>query len=86
MTNKAIEGFLLTTNFYKMANNNAILYPEKQNPEGKASIHREGTAIKKERKYDNKRNHGAENSCKQAPQKLGHPGEEKMHSTTKNIN
>ena len=46
MANKSREVFLLTTKFYKITNNTALLAPEKWNPEGKESIHPEGKAIK----------------------------------------
>ena len=47
IANKSGEGFLLTTKFYKSANNTALLAPEKHNPEGKADIQPEGTTINK---------------------------------------
>ena len=48
MANKAREIFLLTTNFYKSANNAPILVPENRNPEGEVAIQPEGTAVKKQ--------------------------------------
>ena len=48
MENKSSKGFLLTTKFYKSANNAAILDPKKRKPEGKASVHTEGKAVKKQ--------------------------------------
>ena len=47
MANKVGVGFLLTTKFYKSANNTNVLDPVKRKPEGKGSIQPEGTAIKK---------------------------------------
>ena len=46
-TNKASEGFLLTTKLYKSKNYIVSLVPKKWKPEGKASIHAEGTSAKK---------------------------------------
>ena len=48
MANKAVEGFLLTINFYKSAKYADILDPEKWKPEGRASIQSEGAAVKKQ--------------------------------------
>ena len=48
MANKAGEGFKLTTKFYNISNNSAILTPKKQKREGKAFIHTEAKAAKKQ--------------------------------------
>ena len=48
MANKAGEGFLLITRFYKSANNAVLLVPNKQNAEVKAAVKPEGTVINKQ--------------------------------------
>ena len=48
------KGFLLTTKFYKIANDTSYLAPKKRKPKGKADIHTEGTAIKKKEKTTTK--------------------------------
>ena len=48
MANKYGEGLLLTTKFYKIANNVDILDPGKQKPEGKGYIQPKGTSVKKQ--------------------------------------
>ena len=47
IANKASEGFILTTKFYKSANYAALLAPDKRNPEGKTDIQPEGIAVNK---------------------------------------
>ena len=47
MANKAGEGFILTTNFYKSTNDAALLDLKKRNMEGMAAIHMEGMAANK---------------------------------------
>ena len=48
MVNKDIRGFLQTTKFYKSKKAANPFLPKKRNTEGKASIHPEGTTIKKQ--------------------------------------
>ena len=48
MTNKSGNIFLLTINFYKSANNAAILALDKKNPEGKDAVHLGRKAVKKQ--------------------------------------
>ena len=47
IANKYGKGLILTTKFYKSANDAALLTPEKQNPGGKAATQQEGTKINK---------------------------------------
>ena len=50
MVNNSGEGFLLTTNFYKIPNYTAILAPCEQSMKGNASVKLEGVATKKQEK------------------------------------
>ena len=48
MENNGGKGFLLTTKFYKKADDASIFAPEKSKPEGKPPIHPERMAVKKQ--------------------------------------
>ena len=54
MANHGSEGFILTTNIYKSANNSALLAPNKWKPEVKASVQAEGTSVKNQEKMTTK--------------------------------
>ena len=47
MVNTGGKVFILTTKLYMKTNDATIIGPEKQNPEGKADVYMEGTAINK---------------------------------------
>ena len=54
MAKKFSEGFLLTTKFYKNANEAALLIHWKQNPEGRVTVQPKGTSVKKQEQMTTK--------------------------------
>ena len=59
MANKPGKGILLTTKFYKSANDAALLDPDKRNKEGKADAHPERMAVNKQENTTTKKScHG----------------------------
>ena len=69
MANKPGKGILLTTKFYKSANDAALLDPDKRNKEGKADAHPERMAVNKQENTTTK-NHVTENSRQRDPHKV----------------
>ena len=85
MANKAGEGFLPTTKFYKSANNADLLAPKKWNSEGKASIHPEGMATKKKDNTTTKQIATQKIHSNELHTNLVYPGEDSMHATAKHL-
>ena len=83
MENKAGKKFLLTTKFYKSANDAALLAPQKRKPEGKAAIQPEGTATKKQE--NTKKNATRKIHAKKLHAKIGYPGKYMMYTTVKHL-
>ena len=75
----------LTTNFYKRSNNAALLAPEKRNPEGKAYIQTEWTAVKKQENTTIKKIVMREVRAKELHPKLGQTREDRMWATAKHL-
>ena len=80
MTNKAGKGFLLTTKFYKSANNAAFrrLRSGSHNPEGKACIQPKGMDVKKQENTTTKQIVTQKFYANDLHVKLGHPSEDRM--------
>ena len=77
MANNSGKGFILTTKFCKSANDVALLNPEKQKLEGKASIHLEETVANNQEKK-NKKTRDTKIHANNLHAKLGHHGEDRM--------
>ena len=85
IVNNGGEGFILTTKFYNSPNDAALLVPKKQNPEGKADVQLEGTAVKKQDKITTKKQETRKIYAKELHLKLGYPGEERMYATANHV-
>ena len=85
MAKKSGIGYLLTTEFCKSANDASILDPKKRNPEGKAYIQPEGTAVKKQ-ENKTKKNTTRKVHANKPHAKLVHIGEDRMRATARHLN
>ena len=82
MANNCGEGFILTTKFYKSANDAAILTPNKQKLEGKAAVHLEGNTAKNQENTTTKQPTTRKIHANELHTKLSHPREDMMRATT----
>ena len=85
LVNNGGKGFLLTTKFYKIANNTALLSPKKWKLEGKAFLHTEGTYVKNQEKTTTKELAPRKIHTNELHVKLCHTGEERMCAAINNI-
>ena len=85
MANNGGKGFLLTTNFYKSANNNVILARKNRKPEWKASIQTDRASSNNQEETTAKQLVMWKIQANKIHAKLVHPREEKMHATTNNL-
>ena len=85
MVNKDIRGFLQTTKFYKSKNAANPFLPKKRNTEGKASIHPEGTTIKKQGNTTPKQIATRKIHANELHTKIGNSREYRMYKTTKHL-
>ena len=85
MANHGSEGFILTTNIYKSANNSALLAPNKWKPEVKASVQAEGTSVKNQEKMTTKQLVLQKIYANKLNKKLYHPREDRIRATAKHI-
>ena len=70
MANHSGEVFILTTKFYKIKNETALFSHKKRNPEGKASVHLEGTTTKNQEKMITKQLAAQKNHTKTSTRSL----------------
>ena len=85
MENKACDGLLLTSKFYKKTKNTSILDNKKRNTEGKASIQPEGTVTKKQENTTTKTIVTRKVCTNKLHTKIGHTGEDRMCATAEHI-
>ena len=74
MVNKYRKWFLLTTEFYNISNDAALLVSKNWNPEGKSYVHLEGTVVKKQENTTTKKIATQKMHANELHAKLGHPG------------
>ena len=85
MANNGGKGFLLTTKFYKIANNDALLAPDKRKTEGKTTVNLEGTDVKKQENMTTKKLATRIIHANELHTKIGHPREYRMLETEKHL-
>ena len=85
MVNNSGEGFLLTTNFYNIPNNNALLAPCEQSMKGNAYLKLEGVAIKQQFKMITEQQVTWKIHINDLHKKIMHLGEDRMRMPMKHL-
>ena len=85
MENHDGKGYLLTTNFYRGANDAALLVTNKRNMEEKASIQTGGTTVNKQEQTTTKQLATQKIHANKIHAKLGHPKEYMMRATNNRL-
>ena len=85
MGNKSGGGFLLTTKFYKVANDVSLFVPEKRKTGEETTVHPGGTAVKKQENTTTKHIETRKIHPNELHTKIVHPGEDRMRATAKHL-